>query len=472
MTRRGFLGHSVAGGAALLTVGFDQPGHAAQPAGAAFRTGNACVQPFNALSLTITKIGATAPLPATTPNMPLQIYLHGSTSEAAPEGIYGDLYQGTDGDSLLGIMPLTWRVRGEGTNPNRYTQLRPRDKVLRPSDGRAVETHWCGYIESPNGRVIPYTERRLDVMIDDTIARYGCDASSVLLRGNSMGAWGCGTYGLRRGSRFAAIICAQPRWRTPYPVSLSVGYEDKAHANALFDDGTPAGIPFQARQDMIAYAANAANPAPFLAWSIGTQDAYGVWPQQVEMVDTLIASGRPFAVAWFNLPHSTTVQDKGDIALKSYLPPAQTLFRIGRGCPVLRNSSLDTPIARPPVVNPTLAQQPEGGINLGYSWTIVTETPDVFELDLTNGNGDFAVDVSPWSSIYAGDRTPQRISGAKNSPVRVRFAAPAPPPPPPPPKYSERVETVADDARNGTLTLSEIADQLDAIAADLVEDGL
>jgi hypothetical protein len=31
---------------------------------------------------------------------------------------------------------------------------------------------------------------------------------------------------------------------------------------------------------------------------------------------------------------------------------------------------------------------------------------------------------------------------------------------------------VAGDARNGTLTLSEIADQLDAIAADLVEDGL
>src|SRR5262245_45390148 len=181
MTRRGFLGHSVAGGAALLTVGFDQPSHAAQRAAAAPRT-SGWVLPHNAVALTIAKTGSTAPLPATTPNMPLQIYLHGSTSEAAPEGIYGDLYQGTDGDPLLGIMPLTWRVRGEGTNPNRYTQLRPRDKVLRPSDGRAVETHWCGYIESPNGRVIPYTERRLDVMIDDTIARYGCDAASIILR--------------------------------------------------------------------------------------------------------------------------------------------------------------------------------------------------------------------------------------------------------------------------------------------------
>src|SRR4029453_7485753 len=149
-------------------------------------------------------------------------------------------------------MPLAWRVGGEGTTTNRYTQLRPRDKVLRPSDGRAVETQWCGYIESTNGRVIPYTERRLDVMIDDVLARYGCDAASTLLRGNSMGAWGCGTYGLRRADRFAAIICAQPRWRTLYPVSLMVGYEDRSRANALFDDGTPAGIPFQTRQDMIA----------------------------------------------------------------------------------------------------------------------------------------------------------------------------------------------------------------------------
>src|SRR4030095_13513375 len=189
MTRRSFLGHSVAGGAALLTVGFDQPSNAAQRTAAASRTGDACAVRYTALSLTVTKVGSTAPLPSTAPNMPLQVYLHGSTSDAAPEGIYGDLYQGTAGDPLLGIMPLTWRVRGEGTTTNRYTQLRPRDKVLRPSDGRAVETQWCGYIESTNGRVIPYTERRLDVMIDDVLARYGCDAASTLLRGNSMVAW-------------------------------------------------------------------------------------------------------------------------------------------------------------------------------------------------------------------------------------------------------------------------------------------
>ena len=48
----------------------------------------------------------------------------------------------------------------------------------------------------------------------------------------------------------------------------------------------------------------------------------------------------------------------------------------------------------------------------------------------------------------------------------MRFAGAAPPPPP---KYSEQVETVADEARAGSRTLSEIADQLDAIAANLAQ---
>jgi hypothetical protein len=34
------------------------------------------------------------------------------------------------------------------------------------------------------------------------------------------------------------------------------------------------------------------------------------------------------------------------------------------------------------------------------------------------------------------------------------------------------VQAVADDARADTLTLSEVADQFDAIAADLIADGL
>lgn len=195
-----------------------------------------------------------------------------------------------------------------------------------------------------------------------------------------MGAWGSMTYGLRRANQYAAIFCTLPRWRQlDAPSSDGTSFSN--------DVTLPSGENYLQRMDMISYIKDPSHKIPFIAWSIGKNDPFASWDSQLEAVNALRETKRGFVFAWNNGNHSEGITPMDNIT-PTYSPES---FELGKGYPVIMNSSLDNdPI-----------QDLEGGINLGFKWRNLVETSEAFEFEISNTLGVVDLDVMPQSSIFA-----------------------------------------------------------------------
>lgn len=353
--------------------------------------------------------------PAATPDQPFVLQLHESQGGPTSQGdlyngsLHGDLISGMETDNTYG-----WAIRGvSGT-----VRVFPWDRQYPNRGANPRQSYHCGWTHGPDSPQVfhLYTERRMDALmqwIDSNVPNIS--ATKRMMIGNSMGAWGTMTYGIRRPNKFAALYPSRPRvrycsWGAPWVQvadwdSAQIGYESW---NTPAIDPKDGGGTVWEHQHIIGYVENVTNDIPWLGVTIGRQDGYMPWQDHVDFIAALRATKRGFAYSWNDGNHSGYPSD-GTIT-NSY---PYGIFELGKGYPLFTNHSLDA--------NPSVDLV--GGINLGLTFRNVVETSSAWSCEVTHISSACTVTVEPKSKTFTAAVAPQNITiPAANSWVSVSFS--------------------------------------------------
>lgn len=263
-----------------------------------------------------------------------------------------------------------------------------------------------------------YTERRMDALVNWVNANFPqISATKRAMIGNSMGAWGTMTYGIRRPHMFAALYPSRPRIRhssegvgffqIPDWDSGSVTYTAGAATPAI--DTRDGGGTAWGHQDIISYVANTSNDIPWVGVQIGKQDGFMPWQDHVDFIAALRTAKRGFAYSWNNGNHAGYPADS--TITNSY---PHGIFELGKGYPLFTNHSGDGD----PVLDLV------GGINLGLTFRNIVESGSGWSCEVTSVLGSRTVTVEPKSKTFTAAVTPQNINiPAANVWVPVSFSA-------------------------------------------------
>ncbi len=325
--------------------------------------------------------------------LPLRVELHASQGQGGGAGDYGDyyLYFATAEMGYRDGLPGVFSVEERREQTGNYLLLRNRDCIEYPDGKRALETFWFGYRCIPQGarheepRAYPFTERRVEWIVDWVVKEYGADPLRVTAAGGSMGAWGSTTYAFRHPERYAAVFPNRPRTRQRALPNL-LGLPIAKGTAVLMEDGQ---TDFFARMDMVQFAHDHTADLPFYAWCCGRRDGFASWQEQIDMVRSLTAARHGFVFAWNNGDHSTGAEPMAKVL--KYYPPE--LFARNRSYPAFGNSSLDQNLGNGDPQDGDM----EGGINLGFRWSEITDEPARWSVRLANdlASGEMTVDVTP-----------------------------------------------------------------------------
>ena len=330
--------------------------------------------------------------------LPLTLRLHVTEPAGGGASAAGDyyLYYGDDTMGYRDGMPGVFSVEkgGEfatalgGALGTDRLELFTRDAIISPFGDGVFETDWFGYEAVPQWapntppRVYPFTENRLQWLIDWTVHRYAVDARRIYVLGELMGGWGATIFGLRHPEIFAAIYAGMPRPRVRNVPTL-VPRDEKDPA--LMPDGTD----YFQRMDTVRFVAQFRGELPFIAWTIGRHDPYASWADQVDLARALEATHRGFVFAWNDGAHADGTGPMP--TLLHYYGPDK--FARDKSYPALSNSSID---ARPGNGDPADGDK-IGGINLGFAWSDPNDTVDTWSTRISNdlAQRDMTVDVTP-----------------------------------------------------------------------------
>lgn len=367
--------------------------------------------PFSSVSF----LGTDANAPHTTSGQYFVLDLHASGGSNTTTGTrYSATVSGLLADPSESAF-LFGTVRGTAVGGVNVTLLRPVDNYGTYPSAVRRESYWMGFMPTSGADLELMTEKRLDALLDwadDNVLN--CSTTQRYCRGGSMGAWGTMTYGMRRPSRFAAVYPDRPRVRSnntagaitvPEWTTGAVTYNPASGApNIATGYGTGSA---KDHMDLVAYVADTNNQVPWLGWCIGSADGFSVFSDHVALVAALRTARRGFAFAWNNGNHTT-----GSIMSQITDSYPLGLFRLGQGYPLFENHSLDD--------DPSV--DASGGINVGLSFRNVSESAGAWSCEVTSIVGACTVDVSPISTVYTGDTTPQTVNiTAANSWVAVSF---------------------------------------------------
>jgi len=253
-----------------------------------------------------------------------------------------------------------------------------------------METYWFGYVAQPlwegERLAYPFTESRLDWTIRWVIAHYQADPKRVYVSGGSMGAWGTMSYAFRRPELFAAVYPNRPRFVQTYLKDINVGNTGRQVSDDL---PLPSGEGWQEHLDAIRFVEGHPQNLPFVGWNIGRQDGYATWDEEVRMIHALTAGRHGFAFAWNNGDHSGG--NAARAAIELWYP--SSLFALDQSYPAFTHSSIDDD----PGSGAPGEGDLEGGINLGFAWSMLDDSPSGWSVDLTNEltSGPMTVDVTP-----------------------------------------------------------------------------
>jgi hypothetical protein len=351
---------------------------------------------------------------------PVELQLHGSAgSPPVNKYIYGEEWTCT-GDKTMGWwdgLPIQFWLRNlSGKYAAPSLGIQPNDIVSRNGSGFMnitqypnMESWWFGYTTEETPKVAhPYTERWLDALYTWFFNNYPqASTTKVTASGQSMGGWGLFHYAMRRPQMFAAIFARMPRWQWTYLPDLKTGY-GILQPDTIMETGEP----FAQAMDATAYVADTANRIPFLSWCIGRNDGYRPFQDHVDAVAALRAAKRGFVFSWNNGNHGGGPAAE-TVILATY---KRSMFELGKGYPILLNSSRDDDPADPTVL--------VGGINLGFKWRNVVESATGWSAGISNVLGETTVDVLPHSDIFKEVVSQQTVIIPAGTWVTVSFTAP------------------------------------------------
>jgi hypothetical protein len=335
-------------------------------------------------------------------DLPLSLRLPGSQAQGGGAGSWGDyyLYFGTPEmgyrDGLPGVFSVQENRRREGN----LLVLVTRDALEHPSGARAMETYSLGYYCIPQwasqreGRVYPFTEKRLLWITQWVVDRYQADPQRIHAGGASSGGVAAWNFGLRRPELFAAVYPSIGRVRRVPAVALEGRLA--RDQQLLMDDGK---TPYYDRVDGPKFVAEHKYDLPFVGFCCGRHDGYATWRENIDMVKALTAARHGFAFAWNNGGHG---EGGRAMALVTKYYPAEKFAR-NQSYPAFSHSSLDQDMGHGDPADGDL----EGGINLGFQWSAVVDEPRRWSVAISN---DLATDA------MTVDVTPRRCQNFKVDP--------------------------------------------------------
>jgi len=325
--------------------------------------------------------------------LPMRVELHASQGQGGGAGDYGDyyLYFATAEMGYRDGLPGVFSVEERREKTGNYLLLRGRETIEHSNGLRPMETYWFGYFGVPQlakhtePRAYPFTERRQDWVVGWASKAYFVDPERVTAAGGSMGAWGSTTYALRHPELYSAVYPNRPRTRQKgLPTLLNL--EGPKPKVVMMDDGK---TDYFERMVMVKFVTDHTADLPFYGWCCGRRDGFASWQEQLDMAKALTAAKHGFAFAWNDGDHSSGAQPMAQVT--KYYPPE--LFARNESYPAFGNSSIDQ---KPGTGDPKDGDL-EGGINLGFRWSEVTDEADKWSVRLANdlAKSDMTVDVTP-----------------------------------------------------------------------------
>lgn len=332
-------------------------------------------------------------------NLPLHMTIHGSQGTGGAASDNGDLYL------YFGSPDMGWRDGLPGIfavleTHDATPELRvyTRDAIVDPDGDGVVETCWFGYLCKPFGAkhdgplAYPFTENRLEWMVKWLIQRYKADPQRVYSSGQSMGGMGSTQFSFRHPELFAAVYPRLGRVRQTWLPSVAEGVTrsiQKARWDKpapMMDDGK---LDYFTRMDTVLWASQHHEDLPFYGWCFGKTDTVAPWTDNAEMVKALTENHHGFAFAWNEHGHSSAGAKSMQEVVK-YYPP--TKFARNLSYPAFGNSSINS------VMGATREEgDMVGGINLGFDWKDVVDTPGKWSANISNelAREQMTVDVTP-----------------------------------------------------------------------------
>ncbi len=319
-----------------------------------------------------------------TPNLPLRLALHGSSSRGGGVSAAGDNYVffGTPDmgwrDGLPGIFAV-YEQRGKCL----ITFMR--DAIVHPGGNAVQETCWFGYFCIPQNakhtepRAYPFTENRLDWAVKWIMKKYRVDPLRVYSGGQSMGAMGSTQWAHRKSEVFAAVFPRLGRVRQSWLPCIAQGFPKSISSRRW---KKPAPMPdgktnYFTRMDSVKWVTEHHEDLPFYCFVAGRTDYVEPWKSQIEMIKALTASHHGFAFAWGPGGHSSSTASKAFKFLKNY---NKEKFALNRSYPALGNSSIDHDMGNGDPKNGDM----QGGINLGFNWTMAADEAGKWSVKLSN----------------------------------------------------------------------------------------
>jgi len=322
--------------------------------------------------------------------LPLYVQLHASRSSKPRMPRTGDRFLYFAPEKEMG-----WRAGQPGvfslTEGGRGTTrlcLSPRDTMNTPGGRIGRENLWFGlwskpyWATDPEKRAYPFTERRVEWIIDWVIKTYDADPNRIYAGGQSMGAWGTFSIGLRRPQIFAALYPTGPkcRHRALYCASGSKHYKGKK--TPMMPDGTTS---FYDYLDLVAFVERTHSDLPFACFIGGRHGGYAPWKNMVPMVKALGKNHHGFGFGWDNRGHGSA-RTQFRLLCKYYPWPR---FALNLSYPAFSNSSIDDDMGPD--------GPKEGYVNVGFVWTDPRDEANRWEMTISNAEAkeDMTVDVTP-----------------------------------------------------------------------------
>lgn len=363
-------------------------------------------------------------------NLPIVLKMHQSgansscSAVACQWGDYWDMWLTTDEgwqDGRQTAFGAAEDVAQHYPSLTRSIEVKPRDTIWDSLGSLGFETYHIGIGMTPNplvGSANRYylTGRKMTERIADfALSRYGGDPNQLHWVGQSMGAWGGASTGIRMTSptRLAGLWMAYPVWRhdrrssanwpgktwtsgmafkaTVAPASSTLGSTASA---VLMADGSTWGGDGGYADAPGFIASNPGTDLPFTAWAIGKYDPYPVsFLEQIEARDAFTSAHRGFAFAWATMAHESSaypiaaidcdnlVNGGGDAAV-CY---GKSLFKLNLPYIAFDSSSIDdNPGTNTPTGSGLLDGDYTGCINCGFKWTVSADTSSAFDFTVSN----------------------------------------------------------------------------------------
>lgn len=348
--------------------------------------------------------GAVAAMKAAKPGLPIMIYLHPHTSR--PQGKLTHLFFGDDTMGWREGLPFKFKVT---VNPD-HILLEPHDRVwinrkLQRGEVassfdlryRNIESWWYGtneFINDPDkrahGRIMNYTDRWLNWMLDWVIKNYHADATRVYGFGTSMGT-AVQIFAVNNPERFASVDVLVPFVDWSYVGAEGSNLRRLGARLGGLDLKTPEGKTLAEEMNLIAKIDAQTADWPFVVVRCGRNDKSVFWERKPAYFEAMNRKGNGLLACWDQGDHATAGRAVIP-GFPNYRDPGWYVghFATDKSYPAIVNYSGNDDYGD----GSAASGAPVGFINRGLDWKVEEDAPTRYKIKFFRTEGAPAGNLS------------------------------------------------------------------------------